>query len=95
MAYFKDRWENNNDEIVTFKGKPVSFYCDKACIHCDVCQENAPDNFTSSDDQRHSICFKQPVNAEELELCYQAMQCCPVGAIGDDGQKGQQEAECG
>ena len=94
MADFSDRWEDNCDEIVKFNGKAVSFYCDNACIHCDVCQENGPDNFRSSDDKKHSICFKQPASEEELKLCYQAMECCPVGAIGDDGHKDLQEASC-
>ena len=38
-----------------------------------------------SDDEDHDICFKQPADDEELEQCYEAMENCPVEAIGDDG----------
>ena len=38
-----------------------------------------------NDDESHGICFKQPENEAELEECYEAMESCPVEAIGDDG----------
>ena len=40
-----------------------------------------------SDDEDHDICFKQPENDEELAQCYEAMENCPVEAIGDDGDE--------
>ena len=39
----------------------------------------------AADDEDHDICYKQPENEEELEQCYEAMENCPVEAIGDDG----------
>jgi len=50
-----------------------------------VCSDCAPDNFRVSDDEDHDIVYKQPENEEELEQCYEAMENCPVEAIGDDG----------
>ena len=42
-------------------------------------------NFKVSDDDDHDICYKQPENEEELDQCYEALENCPVEAIGDDG----------
>ena len=58
---------------------------DTQCILCSVCSDAAPNNFRMSDDEDHDICYKQPENEEELEQCYEAMENCPVEAIGDDG----------
>jgi ferredoxin len=33
----------------------------------------------------YSYVYKQPVNADEEELCIEALEGCPVEAIGDDG----------
>jgi ferredoxin len=64
---------------------PGGFYVDDACIDCDLCRETAPANFRRNDDGGHSYVFKQPVAQDELALCRQAMEDCPVEAIGSDG----------
>ena len=87
MSDYRDKWEDNCKETSNVNGVLVQFYCDKACIHCEVCQENAPENFVSSNDGTHSICFKQPENEKELENCNEAMICCPVNAIGNNKEK--------
>ncbi len=61
------------------------FYVDENCIDCDLCREIAPGFFTRNDDEGHSYVIKQPVNEEDLELCVEALNDCPVEAIGDDG----------
>jgi len=61
------------------------FYVDSQCIDCDLCRETAPANFERDDEEGYSYLFKQPETAEELELCIEAMEGCPVEAIGDDG----------
>jgi len=61
------------------------FYVDTQCIDCDVCRDMAQDNFTRNDDNGYSFVYKQPTNNEELELCFEAMESCPVEAIGNDG----------
>ena len=61
------------------------FYVDNQCIDCDLCRETAPENFTRNDDGGHSYVFKQPATPEEEELCQQALEGCPVEAIGKDG----------
>jgi ferredoxin len=61
------------------------FYVDEQCIDCDLCRETAPANFKRNDDGGHSYVYKQPENPEEEALCKEAMEGCPVEAIGNDG----------
>src|SRR5258708_10407971 len=63
------------------------FYVDDQCIDCDLCRETAPANFTRDDDGGHSYVFKQPTTPEEETLCKEAMEGCPVEAIGSDGEE--------
>ena len=50
-----------------------------------LCRETAPDNFGRNDDGGYSYVIKQPENEEEAALCVEALDACPVEAIGDDG----------
>jgi ferredoxin len=61
------------------------FYVDDQCIDCDLCRETAPANFKRNDDGGHSFVYKQPENPEEEAVCKEAMEGCPVEAIGNDG----------
>jgi ferredoxin len=63
------------------------FYVDNQCIDCDLCRETAPDNFTRNDDGGYSYVFKQPTTPEEEAQCKEAMEGCPVEAIGNDGDQ--------
>ncbi len=66
---------------------PGGFYVDDTCIDCDACRATAPDNFTRNEDGGYSYVIKQPENNEEIQLCVEAMEGCPVEAIGEDGQE--------
>ena len=85
MADNTEQWEDNIGGFAIVAGKKVSFYVDRECILCSVCSDAAPNNFRMSDEEDHDICYKQPENEEELEQCYEALENCPVEAIGDDG----------
>lgn len=61
------------------------FYVDDQCIDCDLCRETAPANYKRNDDGGHSYVYKQPESPEEEALCKEAMEGCPVEAIGSDG----------
>ena len=76
MAFLKDKLPDNT---------PGKFYVDRQCIDCDVCRDTSPANFTRKDDNGYSFVKKQPETDEEFELCEEAMNACPVEAIGDDG----------
>jgi ferredoxin len=62
-----------------------AFYIDEQCIDCDLCRSTAPDNFTTEDDLGYAYVCLQPRNQHETELCAEAMENCPVEAIGNDG----------
>lgn len=87
MADPKDKWPDNIGGFKIVAGKKISFYVDRECILCSVCSDAAPDNFKLSDDESHDIVYKQPENEDEMEQCYEALECCPVEAIGDDGEE--------
>jgi ferredoxin len=76
-----DREDKNSENVA---GK---FYVDSQCIDCDLCRETAPNNFTRAEDEGYSYVFKQPENDEETAQCREAMEGCPVEAIGDDGDE--------
>jgi ferredoxin len=61
------------------------FYVDSQCIDCDLCRETAPKNFTRQDDGGYSYVFKQAEGQEEIDKCMEALEGCPVDAIGKDG----------
>ena len=62
-----------------------AFYVDSNCIDCDLCRQTAPDNFERDEDEGYSFIIKQPENADEEEQCREAIEECPVEAIGEDG----------
>ena len=72
-----------NDKVIG--NAPGKWYVDSSCIDCDVCRETAPNNFAANEDEGFSYVLKQPENDEETEQCEEAMEGCPVEAIGDDG----------
>ena len=61
------------------------WFVDTNCIDCDVCRETAPNNFTQQKDKGYSYVYKQPENPDELAQAREAMEACPVEAIGNDG----------
>ncbi len=77
MANKAEKWPNN------VSGK---FYVDQQCIDCDLCRETAPNFFQRSDEGGFSYVFKQPSSDEEIAQCKEALEGCPVEAIGDDAE---------
>ena len=63
---------------------PGPFYVDTSCIQCGNCAEVAPENFTQGEELYYV--YKQPDSDEEFESCQQALEECPVDAIGSDGE---------
>ena len=64
---------------------PGRFYVDDQCIDCDACRETAPRFFTRNDDKGYSFVHNQPQPQDEdgADLCQEALEGCPVEAIGD------------
>jgi ferredoxin len=77
MASREDRYKDN---------APGPFYVDEQCIDCDACRACAPDFFRRSDVGGYSYVYRQPQTEAEHALCREALDGCPVEAIGDDGE---------
>ena len=76
MAIRDDRYPDN---------APGAFYVDDQCIDCDACRVTAPDNYRRNDEQGYSYVYRQPDSDEQKAKCQEAMDGCPVEAIGNDG----------
>ena len=76
MAEVKDR---------VLENVPGKYYVDAQCIDCDVCRVTAPDNFQRNEDKGYSYVFRQPESPDEEARCQEAMDSCPVEAIGANG----------
>ena len=77
MADKSNKWDTN------IAGK---FYVDQQCFDCDLCRETAPAFFTRNDEGGYSYVSKQPATSEEVAQCMEAVEGCPVEAIGSDGE---------
>ncbi len=66
--------------------KPGKFYVDQACIACDACVTLAPNQFAMDDTGGHAFVKIQPQSPEDEDQCREAMEGCPVEAIGNDGE---------
>jgi len=69
------------------KNVPGKFYVDTQCIDCDLCRETAPGMFVRSEEGGHSYVQRQPDTDDEKAKCMEAMEGCPVEAIGNDGDE--------
>ena len=76
MANLDEKWDDN---------VPGAFYVDKECILCSLCVDIAPESFKESDAGDHDVVYKQPEGEDELAAAMDAMEQCPVDAIGNDG----------
>ncbi len=59
-----------------------SFFVDKNCIACDACTVEAPLFFKMNDKDGHAYVYAHPKNQKEIDLCNEALNLCPVDAIG-------------
>lgn len=75
MANNQSKIENN---------VPGKFYVDESCIGCCQCRDIISDVFKEDADSGCCYVVKQPTPSEE-SLTIEAMNSCPVDAIGDDG----------
>jgi ferredoxin len=75
MADKSTKWKENA------KGK---VFVDQSCIACDACVLTASKNFAMHEQDGHAYVSKQPETPEEITACKEAMDGCPVEAIGND-----------
>ena len=62
------------------------FYVDDQCIACGLCREIAPEFFGNIEGSDNSFVKKQPTSDKEMDVCMEALESCPVSAIGDEGE---------
>jgi ferredoxin len=84
IANQKSLMSDRNDKVK--ENVAGAYYVDSSCIDCDVCRDTAPENFIRSDQNSYSFVYKQPETDEERAACEEALSCCPVEAIGNDGE---------
>jgi ferredoxin len=77
MADIKNKYPEN------VKGK---YFVDRECIACDACVMTAPNHFGMDENDGHAFVKAQPKSAEDETLCREAMEGCPVEAIGNNGE---------
>ncbi len=78
MADLKMKWkENTNGKI----------FVDQSCIACDACVLSAPKNFKMHEEDGHAYVSKQPETLDEEAAVKEAIEGCPVEAIGDFGNQ--------
>ena len=78
MADKSQKWADN---------VPGKMFVDQSCIACDACILSAPENFGMHEEDGHAFVKKQPENPAEEAASQEAMQGCPVEAIGDSGDQ--------
>ena len=66
---------------------PGKWYVDDTCTPCHVCLEEAPNLLKYNEDETYVYFFKQPENEQEEDDALRAMEICPTGSIGDDGEE--------
>ncbi len=58
------------------------FFVDSQCIDCNLCRDTAPANFKQYEEGGYSFVYRQPETEEEMIQCQEALESCPVEAIG-------------
>ncbi len=62
------------------------YYVDyEDCLDHECCVYDAPENFKMDRATWGAYIFKQPETIDEELKCKEAMKCCPMEAIHDDG----------
>ncbi len=61
---------------------PGRYSVNVECIDCDLCRQLAPANFTREMAKGYSYVAEQPADALEEAQCQEALEACPVDAIG-------------
>lgn len=78
MADPGQKWKDN---------KPGKIFVDQSCIACDACVLTAPKVFTMHEEDGHAYVIKQPETPEEIAATKEAIEGCPVEAIGNNGDE--------
>ncbi|MBT3586866.1 MAG: ferredoxin [Halobacteriovoraceae bacterium] len=61
---------------------PGLYFVDDQCIACDACVTEAPNYFIIDEDEGHAFVKLQPTDEKGLIEAENALEACPVEAIG-------------
>lgn len=61
---------------------PGLYYVDDQCISCGACWAVAPDFFATHEVHTYAYMKSQPRTSSEQSACQEALERCPVAAIG-------------
>jgi len=75
---------NPNDKAQ--KNISGKFYVDNSCVGCGQCLSIASDCFAEDPDAGGIYVKQQPTSAASIAACQEAINSCPVEAIGADGE---------
>ncbi len=74
-----------NPQSKTKGNIPGAYYVDTECIACDACILAAEKHFKIHlSEPSYAYVCRQPETPEEEEACQEALESCPVEAIGKD-----------
>lgn len=62
------------------------YYVNSDCIACVSCTTIAPFFFKMKNGNEHAYVYNQAKTPDEIDLCEEAREICPVGAIQNDGE---------
>ena len=65
---------------------PGKWYVDTTCVPCNSCMDEAASLLKYNEDQSHVYFAKQPSTPEEESSARRALEICPTGSIGEDGE---------
>ena len=74
---------NDNGGIVP-ESVPGSYFVKETCIDCDLCRQTAPLFFARKNvgNAGYTYVQRQPLTLQEERACREALDACPVEAIG-------------
>ncbi len=55
----------------------------EGCIACGLCYGSAPE-FFAEDEDGNAYVHRQPVSDDEIALCQEQLEDCPVSSIGNN-----------
>ncbi len=76
MPNYEERFPEN---------EPGEFYVVDSCIGCSRCDELAPFSFRTLEEGGYNYVYHQPSTPEERDAAEEALEECPVEAIGRRG----------
>ena len=75
---------SNEQNGIMEENVPGTYYLKETCIDCDLCRQTAPFFFARqhAGNAGYTYVQRQPLTLQEERACREALDACPVEAIG-------------